>query len=298
MDAPLDARGKTAAKLVNPARRRRLRRRDVLNALGEAASPRLANAHRTDARAFVESDKSPSHQGAICSPGRCVVGHPTGEPSDNPPETSARGPEPHEPVLERHRVAPQGPPTARQPPRHLFHHGRGDVHVYEVGGDFVLLQHSHVRRPGFWVLRAKHVLHRVATLRVDVVRHHDPPSLAVCQPTDRGTKLPLEDETIEGPSAMLGGRVLLHGTEVSLRRALRVLDQHAEPTCLPIVHPLSQPPPDLGCLLHVLHALQDHRLEDEEPFRVPSPLQHPLQLVAEEVHEASTHFPFRGIVGA
>ena len=70
-------------------------------------------------------------------------------------------------------------------------------------------------------------------------------------------------------------------------RAQGILDQRTMTTCLPGVNPLLNPLSDcVGCG-DMMGLLQDHRLKENEPLRVPQSVPHPTQLLHQVHHKAS-----------
>ena len=84
-------------------------------------------------------------------------------------------------------------------------------------------------------------------------------------------------------SAVIGEGLLTH--------VQGILYQHSITTCILGVKNLLNTPPDcVGCG-DMTGLLQDHRLKDDEPLRVPQSVPHPVQLFHQGHHKASPDLP-------
>ena len=70
-----------------------------------------------------------------------------------------------------------------------------------------------------------------------------------------------------------------------------LLYQYPMAPCLPVVQPLLDPLSNLLGCGDLIGLLQDHRLKDDEPLRVPQSVPHPAQLFHQVHHKVSPDLP-------
>ena len=86
------------------------------------------------------------------------------------------------------------------------------------------------------------------------------------------------------------------GGQIVIARPEGVPDKHRMLAGLPGLQPFLYPAPDcMGCI-DVVGSLHDHRLEDNEPLRVPPTVPHPLHLGAKHPDEPAADLPTRRVI--
>ena len=118
-----------------------------------------------------------------------------------------------------------------------------------------------------------------------------PPNLKLCIPVHRNLYPPPENQDVEGPCPVLLKTVVARVRDAMIAHASHILNHNLVLARLPCIYIFPYPTSDCPISNHVAHALQNHRLEDDEMLRVPPTCPNYPELVAQSPHKSSPHLP-------
>ena len=206
-------------------------------------------------------------------------------------------PKPKKPVLQTDGIHPSWNLRPRQSSHDCCHCWVCDVHwnhcqwLVSVG-----LQTARCWWAGLGVLRAEEFQDRLACLGAHVLRLEHPAFLPLRYRVNRRLKFSPEHQAVVYLCPVLRGIHFPSGGEILSTSARCIFHHHLVFPCFSGIQSPINPSPDLTGLSDVSGTLEGHRLEDNEPLRVPAVLSESCKFRGQHLEEAAPDSPVQRVI--